>query len=105
MAMSIAPSAQAARKIASRRGSVLSELRGLALRVLGNATVTERLLLLLCVALLRRRDDRGIDNLEKETAMILYAALDVAIEKGVQRSLITIVPHENVPWRGWFIFR
>src|SRR3954451_24790594 len=63
MAMSIAPSAQAARKIASRRGSVLSELRGLALRVLGNATVTERLLLLLCVALLRRRDDRGIDNL------------------------------------------
>jgi hypothetical protein len=37
--------------------------------------------------------------------MILYAALDVAIEKGVQRSLITIVPHENVPWRGRFIFR
>src|SRR4051812_17686443 len=43
--------------------ALLSELRGLVLPVLGNATVTERLLLLLCVALPRRRDDRGIDDL------------------------------------------
>ena len=42
---------------------LLSELRRLVLPVLGNATVTGRLLFLLCVALLRRRDDRGIDNL------------------------------------------
>src|SRR3954447_14277149 len=47
----------------ARVAVLLSELRGLVLPVLGNATVTERLLLLLCVALLRRRDDRGIDNL------------------------------------------
>src|SRR3954451_24514953 len=47
----------------ARVAVLLSELRGLVLPVLGDATVTERLLLLLCVALLRRRDDRGIDNL------------------------------------------
>src|SRR5436305_10873878 len=47
----------------ARVAVLLSELRGLVLPVLGNATVTERLLLLLCVALLRRRDDRGIDSL------------------------------------------
>jgi hypothetical protein len=34
---------------------LLSELRGLVLPVLGTATVTERLLLLLCITLLRRR--------------------------------------------------
>src|SRR4051812_5833149 len=45
----------------ARVAVLLSELRGLVLPVLGNATVTERLLLLLCVALLRGRDDRGID--------------------------------------------
>src|SRR4051812_43401482 len=47
----------------ARVAVLLSELRGLVLPVLGNATITERLLLLLCVALLRRRDDCGIDNL------------------------------------------
>ena len=47
----------------ARVAILLSELRGLVFPVRGNATFTERLLLLLCVALLRRRDDRGIDNL------------------------------------------
>src|SRR3954447_17805178 len=41
----------------TRVAVLLSELRRLVLPVLGNATVTERLLLLLCVALLRRRDE------------------------------------------------
>src|SRR3954453_10300204 len=47
----------------ARVAVLLSELRWLVLPVLGNATVTERLLVLLCVALLRRRADRGIENL------------------------------------------